>query len=87
MQDELKTQPQHMTTPILAIGTFGTHVTETAGIWSFTGTVPRTIKRGGYPTEKSALSAFVDWFKAQDIDFQRDHIGDLRNDIFTAVMG
>ena len=75
-----------MTAPILAIGTFGIHLTQTGSIWSFTGTIPRTIKRGGYPSEQSALEAFVDWFKAQDRHFQREHIGDLRNDVFTAVL-
>ncbi len=75
-----------MTAPILSIGTFGTHVVCCTGIYSFTGTVPTGIKAGGYSSEQDAITAFVAWFKAQGVDFQRQHVADLRNDVFAAVM-
>jgi 2C-methyl-D-erythritol 2,4-cyclodiphosphate synthase len=32
------------------------------------------------------IAAFADWFKAQDVDFQREHVGSLRNDVFAMVL-
>ena len=72
--------------PLLAIGTFGTHIVCCSGIYSFTGTVPSDIKVGGYSSEQDGIAAFVSWFKAQDVDFQRSHVGDLRNDVFALVL-
>jgi len=74
-----------MTAPLLAIGTFGTHVAENHGVFAFTGTVPRDIKRGGYPTEQAAIEAFAEWFTAQDEPFQRQHLTNLRDDVLTAL--
>ena len=74
-----------MPAPLLKIGTFGTHAIEVDGIWSFSGTVPRNIKRGGYPTEQSAIEAFAEWFTRQDAQFHRDHIDNLRDDVLKFV--
>jgi hypothetical protein len=74
------------TAPLLSIGTFGTHLIGGAGGYSFTGTVPSSIKVGSYATEQDGLAAFAAWFKAQDADFQRAHVADLRNDVFTLVL-
>ena len=74
------------TVPLLSIGTFGTHLVCCSGIYSFTGTVPEGIKVGGYSSEQAGIAAFVAWFKAQAADFQRAHIADLRNDVFTLVL-
>ena len=71
--------------PLLAIGTFGTHVIEHNGVFSFAGTVPRDIKRGGYPTELAAIGAFAEWFCAQGDDFIKDHIDNLRDDVLQRV--
>jgi hypothetical protein len=48
--------------------------------------VPTSIRQGGYATQEEGIAAFVAWFKAQDVDFQRQHVADLRNDVFVAVM-
>lgn len=74
------------TAPLLAIGTFGTHIVCCSGIYSFTGTVPSGIKVGGYSSEQAGIAALAAWFKAQDADFQRSHVADLRNDVFALVM-
>jgi hypothetical protein len=74
------------TSPLLKIGAFGTHLISCSGIFSFTGTVPSGIKVGGYASEKAGIAAFAAWFKAQDADFQRAHIADLRNDVFSLVL-
>ena len=74
------------TAPLLAIGTFGTHIVCCSGIYSFTGTVPEGIKVGGYASEQAGIAALATWFKAQDTEFQRAHIADLRNDVFSLVM-
>ncbi len=73
-------------TPLLSIGTFGTHLVCCSGIYSFTGTVPSGIKVGGYSSEQEGIAAFAAWFKAQDVEFQRAHVADLRNDVFTMVL-
>ena len=75
-----------MTAPLLSVGTFGTHIVCCSGIHSFTGTVPAGIKVGGYSSLDEAIDAFVAWFKAQDVDFQREHVGNLRNDVFAMVL-
>jgi hypothetical protein len=75
-----------MTAPLLRIGTFGTHIVCCTGIFSFTGTVPAGIKTGGYASEQDAVAAFVAWFKDQDVAFRREHVADLRNDVFAAVI-
>ena len=74
------------TSPLLAVGIFGVHLVDTSGIWFFAGTIPKTIRQGGYSSLEEGTDAFVNWFKSQDLDFQRDHIGNLRNDIFAMVM-
>ena len=86
---EIRHHPQPDMTavsPLLAVGTFGVHVIKDARGYSFAGQVPIGIKRGGYSTLKEGITAFVDWFKAQDLDFQREHVGNLRNDVFAMVM-
>jgi hypothetical protein len=75
-----------MARPLLSIGAFGTHLIGDARGYSFAGTVPSDIKIGGYATQQEGIAAFVEWFKAQDVDFQRYHVADLRNDVFVAVM-
>ena len=81
------TAPHTMTTsPLLSVGTFGVHVIGGASGWSFAGEVPIGIKRGGYATESDAIASFVCWFKSQDLDFQREHVADLRNDVFGLVL-
>jgi hypothetical protein len=75
-----------MTSPLLSIGAFGTHLIGDARGYSFTGTVPSSIKVGGYSSLDEGIAAFATWFKAQDVDFQRQHVADLRNDVFAAVM-
>jgi len=78
---------QAMTTaPLLSIGTFGVHLVSGSSSWSFAGCVPSDIKRGGYTTEADGIAAFVDWFKEQDVKFQRAHAADLRTDVFCAVL-
>lgn len=75
-----------MTAPLLSVGTFGTHLISGDRGFSFTGTVPADIKVGVYVTEVDGVAAFVSWFKSQDVDFQREHVANLRNDVFTAVL-
>lgn len=75
-----------MTTPLLSVGTFGTHLISGATGYSFAGTVPAGIKRGGYAAEADGIAAFVAWFKSQDVAFQREHVGNLRNDVFALVL-
>ena len=75
-----------MASPLLSVGTFGTHLISINGLFSFTGTVPSGIKVGGYATEADGVAAFVSWFKSQDVAFQREHVANLRNDVFTAVL-
>jgi hypothetical protein len=74
------------TSPLLAVGTFGTHLVCCSGIYSFTGTVPAGIKVGSYSSINEGIAAFVAWFKAQSVDFQRKHVGNLRNDVFAMVL-
>ena len=74
------------TSPLLSIGTFGTHLIGANGLFSFTGTVPAGIKVGGYASEADGIAAFVSWFKSQDVSFQREHVANLRNDVFAAVL-
>jgi hypothetical protein len=75
-----------MTTPLLSVGTFGTHLISGTTGYSFAGTVPAGIKRGGYAAEADGIAAFVAWFKSQDAAFQREHVGNLRNDVFALVL-
>jgi hypothetical protein len=72
--------------PLLAVNTFGVHIIDGARGYSFVGEVPRGIKVGGYSTLDEGIAAFVTWFKSQDIAFQREHIANLRNDVFALVM-
>lgn len=74
-----------MTAPLLSVGTFGTHLIGGAGGYSFTGTVPSSIKVGPYASEQEGIQSFVAWFKGQDIEFQRQHVGNLRNDVFALL--
>lgn len=75
-----------MTAPILSVGTFGTHLISANGLYCFAGTVPTGIKKGGYASEADGIAAFVSWFKSQDVDFQRKHVVNLRNDVYAAVL-
>jgi hypothetical protein len=75
-----------MTAPLLSAGTFGTHLISGDGGFSFAGTVPTSIKVGIYATEADGIAAFVAWFKSQDVAFQREHVANLRNDVFAAVL-
>lgn len=75
-----------MTEPLLSIGTYGTHLIPSPQGFSFTGTVPTAMKQGGYASEADGIQAFAAWFKAQDLAFQRQHVANLRNDVFTAVL-
>jgi hypothetical protein len=72
--------------PLLAVNTFGVHIIGDARGYSFVGEVPCGIKVGGYSTLDEGIAAFVAWFKSQDIAFQREHIANLRNDVFALVM-
>ena len=75
-----------MTDPLLSIGTFGTHLVESSGLHSFVGTVPTDIKVGPYSNEAEGIKAFISWFKNQDINFQREQVGNLRNDVFVVFI-
>lgn len=72
--------------PLLSVGTFGTHIIGINGKFSFTGNVPNEFYGKGFKDESEAIRAFVDWFVKQDDDFQREHIQNLRNDIFALVI-
>ena len=72
--------------PLLSVGTYGVHAISGATGWSFSGEVPVGIKQGGHATESDAIAAFVSWFKSQDIGFQREHVANLRNDVFEMVL-
>ena len=75
-----------MASPLLSVGTFGTHLISGDRGFSFAGTVPVGIKVGVYASEADGVAAFVSWFKSQDAAFQREHVANLRNDVFTAVL-
>jgi len=73
------------TAPILAIGTFGTHIqANPAGTFSFVGTVP-TACAGRYASYDDALAAFIAFFKSQPMEWQRENVGNLRNDVFVQL--
>lgn len=71
--------------PLLSVGTFGTHLVEGEKSYFFAGTIPSGIK-SGYQTEQEGVNAFVVWFCNQSIEFKREHVGNLRNDIFSLVI-
>jgi hypothetical protein len=71
--------------PLLSVGNFGTHLVKGEKSYFFAGTIPTDLK-GGYQTEQEGISAFVSWFTSQPTEFQREHIGNLRNDIFSLVI-
>lgn len=73
------------TTPLLKVGNFGTHLVKGINGYFFVGTIPSDIKIGGYSTEVDGIKSFVTWFKSQDADFQRLHVGNLRNDVFSML--
>lgn len=75
-----------VSSPLLKIGRFGTHLISCSNIYSFTGEVPATIKQGGYKSEQEGIEAFAAWFKAQDLDFKREHVGNLRYDVYELVL-
>jgi hypothetical protein len=72
--------------PLLSVNTFGVHIIGDARGYSFVGEVPRGIKVNGHKTLEEGIAAFVAWFKSQDVAFQREHIANLRNDVFALVM-
>jgi hypothetical protein len=74
------------TLPLLAVGTYGVHVIGESGKFFFAGEVPRGIKVGGYNSLEEGIAAFVEWFKSQSVAFQREHVGNLRNDVFAMVL-
>jgi hypothetical protein len=74
------------TSPLLAVGTFGVHLLCCNNVYSFAGTVPNTIKVGGYTSYHDGVVAFATWFKDQDIKFQREHVAYLRDDVFFLVL-
>lgn len=76
-----------MADPILKIGRFGTHIMKNpAGTFSFYGTVP-TACDGRFTTEDEAMAAFIAFFKAQTAEWQRENVGNLRNDVFAKIFG
>jgi hypothetical protein len=74
------------TAPLLSVGTFGVHLIESSSGFSFVGTIPTGIKVGGYSSIEDGIAAFVRWFKSQDASFQREHVGNLRNDVFVMML-
>ena len=72
-------------TPLLKVGSFGTHVIKGDNGYFFVGTIPTNMAKGVYSTETDAIAVFVNWFKSQDADFQRSHVGNLRNDVFAML--
>ena len=81
-----KTLSNEVQSPLLSVGTFGVHLGKNpAGTFSFFGQVPNTCT-GCYETFKEGLLDFVKFFKAQPVDFQRENVANLRNDIFVIVM-
>jgi len=86
IEDAEKTLNNKALSPLLSVGTYGVHLTKNpAGTFSFTGSVPNTCT-GCYKTFKEGIIDFVKFFKSQPMDFQRENIGNLRNDIFAIVM-
>ena len=74
-------------TPLLSVGTFGVHlISGPSGRFSFVGHVFCGIKVGGYSSEAEGIAAFVAWFKAESTEFQREHIGNVRNDVFSLIL-
>ena len=69
------------TQPLLSVGAYGVHVICTNDVWSFTGTVPASIKRGPYKTRKHAVDTFAEWFCEQDQDFIDEHMTALSNEV------
>ncbi len=68
--------------PILNYGHFGTHILlNPAGKYSFFGTIP-TSCTGTFKTFGDALLKFFEFFKSQPIDWQRENVGNMRNDVF-----
>ena len=77
-----------MKSPLLSIGTFGVHLIPDSNYrWSFAGTVPIGIKRGGFRSEAEGLIAFASWFTSQDSEFQRKHAAELRQDVALLASG
>ena len=75
-----------MASPLLSIGTFGTHIIGDDRDYRFVGDAPTDLRNTIYATEAEGIAAFVSWFKAQDVGFQREHVANLRSDVFTAVL-
>jgi len=72
--------------PLLQIGNFGTHITKNpAGTFSFVGHVPTTCNNV-YKTYEEAENAFIEFFRKQDISWQKENISNLRNDIFVKIL-
>lgn len=72
--------------PLMSIGRFGVHLKKTpAKTWTFVGTVPSTCDKS-YKTYEEGLKEFFEFLKAQPVEWQREHISDLRTDIWTQYM-
>jgi len=77
---------QSSKSPILSVGTFGTHLDKNpAGTFSFFGTVHGDIRSKCFETFDDAAKAFKGHFLSQDVDFQREHAPNLRNDFFSFI--
>lgn len=74
--------------PLLKVGTFGTHlVPNPKGSFSFVGSIPLDLRNAGpFATESEGILAFIAWFTSMPVAFQREHIGNTRDDVFTLIM-
>lgn len=71
--------------PILKIGKFGVHILSTPNSkFAFFGNVPVGCA-GTFATYDEAMSSFVAFFISQTTDWQREHVGNLRNDVFEII--
>ena len=72
--------------PLLQVGTFGTHIMRgPTGCFIFRGTLPVQLQGVVADTYAEAALAFRAWFRAMPANEQREHAGNLRNDVFAFV--
>ncbi len=72
---------------MLKVGAFGTHLLSNgSGRFFWRGTVPADLKGKWYETEDAGIDDFIAWLKALPTEDQREHVGNLRNDIFLKFM-